>query len=85
MAFREDHPLVLAMKGWDDVKPTSKCLHCRGTGQAPGTGSECGFCEKDLQAEITNIIWVCGGGNKMECEVMAELIIEAIERKATQP
>lgn len=32
--------------GWDDVRPTSECPHCHGTGLAPGDGqTECGFCE----------------------------------------
>ncbi len=32
--------------GWDDIVPTAECLHCGGTGQAPGEGhTECGFCE----------------------------------------
>lgn len=46
--FRPDHPLVLAMKDWDRVRPTSECLHCSRTGIAPGDGkTECGFCEAD--------------------------------------
>lgn len=46
--WRPDHSLVLAMMGWDDVKPTSECLHCRGTGRAPGNGrTECGFCDNN--------------------------------------
>lgn len=40
------HPLNLAMRGWDEVKLTSECLHCNGSGKAPGDGrTECGFCE----------------------------------------
>jgi hypothetical protein len=31
--------------GWDSVHPTAECLHCHGTGLAPGDGTtECGFC-----------------------------------------
>ena len=30
--------------GWDDVRPTEKCLHCKGTGMAD-PHNECGFCE----------------------------------------
>lgn len=46
--FNPTHPLVLAMRGWDDVRPTTECLHCDGTGLAPGDGqTECGFCEAD--------------------------------------
>lgn len=29
--------------GWDDPRPTSKCLHCKGTGMAD-ENNECGFC-----------------------------------------
>lgn len=29
--------------GWDDPRPTSECLHCRGTGMAD-ENNECGFC-----------------------------------------
>lgn len=33
--------------GWDEIKPTDKCLHCDGTGKAPGDGrTECGFCTR---------------------------------------
>ena len=28
---------------WDDPRPTSKCLHCKGTGMADDH-NECGFC-----------------------------------------
>lgn len=36
------------LEHWDDVRLTSECLHCRGTGRAPGDGStSCGFCELD--------------------------------------
>lgn len=32
---------------WDAVRPTSECVHCDGTGVAPGDGStECGFCDE---------------------------------------
>lgn len=48
MQYRPDHPLVMAMKGWDKIRPTSECLHCDGSGDAPGDGrTECGFCERD--------------------------------------
>ncbi len=30
--------------GWDDVRPTSECRHCQGTGMAD-EHNECGFCE----------------------------------------
>lgn len=30
-------------KGWDDPRPTKKCLHCKGTGMADAH-NECGFC-----------------------------------------
>lgn len=40
--------LDLDLKNWDVVRPTSKCLHYKGTGLAPGGApSECGFCESD--------------------------------------
>ncbi len=44
--FNPAHPFVLAMKNWDVTKKTSECLHCHGTGLAPGDGrTECGFCD----------------------------------------
>lgn len=56
--FRPDHPLVLAMKGWDDVRPTSKCHHCKGSGTAPGDGAtECGFCEPDEPIDWHSMPW----------------------------
>lgn len=36
---RFGHPF----KGWDDPRPTKKCLHCNGTGMAD-PDNECGFC-----------------------------------------
>lgn len=48
MRYNPRHPLVLALKGWDEVKPTAECFHCEGTGLAPGDGTtECGFCENN--------------------------------------
>lgn len=44
--FDRTHSLVKAMRGWDDVRPTNECLHCHGSGRAPGDGKTlCGFCE----------------------------------------
>ena len=49
-AFDPESNIVKAMKGWDDVKPTSACLHCQGTNRAPGDGrTECGFCIPDAE------------------------------------
>lgn len=36
-------------RDYDKVVPTSKCLHCDGSGIAPSDGyTECGFCEDDV-------------------------------------
>ena len=36
-----------SFRNWDKVRKTKDCLHCHGTGKAPGDGkTECGFCEK---------------------------------------
>lgn len=32
--------------GWDNPRPTSKCLHCRGTGKCDDH-NDCGFCYPD--------------------------------------
>lgn len=35
-------------RDWDKPRPTSECLHCHGSGIAPGDGeTECGFCYDD--------------------------------------
>lgn len=35
-------------RDWDKVKKRLDCLHCNGTGIAPGDGrTECGFCEEE--------------------------------------
>lgn len=40
-------------KNWDAIRATSRCLHCRGSGVAPGDGrTECGFCEKSLDGRV---------------------------------
>lgn len=34
-------------RDWDAIRPTSECLHCKGSGIAPGDGrTECGFCDE---------------------------------------
>ena len=39
------------LEHWDDVRLTSECLHCKGTGRAPGDGdTACGFCEADPES-----------------------------------
>lgn len=46
--FNPNHPLVKALRGWDEIRPTAECVHCNGTGLAPGDGTtECGFCEPE--------------------------------------
>lgn len=48
--FDPESSIVKAMKGWDDIVPTSACLHCQGTNRAPGDGrTECGFCTPDAE------------------------------------
>lgn len=38
--------------GWDALRQTENCLHCHGTGIAPGDGkTECGFCYTDKKKE----------------------------------
>jgi hypothetical protein len=40
--------------GWDDVRPTSQCRMCKGTGRASGDTNdpnECGFCEPDRKEQ----------------------------------
>lgn len=50
--FNENHPLVLSLKGWDRVRPTANCPHCKGTNKAPGDGrTECGFCDPNMPKE----------------------------------
>lgn len=42
----------MTMRGWDDVRPTNECLHCHGTGLAPGDGrTECGFCSQRKEGQ----------------------------------
>lgn len=36
--------------GWDDPRPTSKCLHCKGTGRCD-EDNDCGFCYPDEEIE----------------------------------
>ncbi len=38
---------------WDASRPTSQCLYCNGTGQAPSSDKRtaCGFCVKDTSTE----------------------------------
>ena len=39
--------LVEGLRGWDDVKPTSECLHCSNGQDSPSSDgrTECGFCD----------------------------------------
>lgn len=38
---------------WDAIRDTPNCLHCHGTGIAPGDGrTECGFCEDYEQTRL---------------------------------
>lgn len=38
---------------WDDLKDTTDCRHCGGTGSAPGDGkTECGFCYNRNHARL---------------------------------
>lgn len=48
--FSEEYKQKYGFGGWDDPKPRSKCLMCRGTGHAGGhvdDPNECGFCYPD--------------------------------------
>lgn len=46
------HPLNIALHWSGKPTPTSECLHCDGSGKAPGDGrTECGFCEGKKQEE----------------------------------
>lgn len=39
-------PYSRFLRDWDKTRKTTDCLHCHGTGKAPGDGrTECGFCE----------------------------------------
>lgn len=41
--FLEDYGKLL--EEWDEPTAKHSCLHCKGTGLAPGDGrTECGFC-----------------------------------------
>lgn len=43
------HPEFVAkygFGGWDDPRPTSRCLHCHGTGKCDDH-NECGFCFRE--------------------------------------
>ncbi len=43
---------------WDKIKLTKDCLHCHGTGLAPGDGeTECGFCrEARYQLRLDGVV-----------------------------
>lgn len=56
-----DHGPILPFKGWDRVRNTSECPHCKGTGLAPqgsnrrrpswARTTECGFCNTETPKE----------------------------------
>lgn len=48
--FNEEYSQKYGFGGWDDVRPQSKCLMCKGTGHASGDPTDpnaCGFCTPD--------------------------------------